>query len=188
MRSLAAACMLALALLTGVAQAERSQATVITVGVGPTAITADAARNLVFVTSARSNTLGVLNGSTRRVLATITRPPGGQGVALAVDPAAGRLYDLDTALSQVLVWDETTHGLVARWPVPAKPRGIAVDPVQRRVYVTSAAGGVGFFTTLNESTGARISSRQVGTDPRGIAVDPATGEAWVADAGPRSST
>lgn len=183
MRSLVVVCLLALALFTGAARAERSQVTTVTVGVGPTAIAADSTRNLIFVTSSRSNTVGVLNGSTRAVLATITRPPGGQGVALAVDPAAGRLYDLDAVLNQVLVWDETTHALVARWPVPAKPLGLAVDPALRRVYVTSTAGGVGLFTALNESTGARITSRQIGTDPRGVAVDSTTGEAWVADAG-----
>jgi YVTN family beta-propeller protein len=183
MRSVVVVCLLALALFTGVASAARSQVTTVAVGVGPAAIAVDSARNRLFVTSARSNTLSVLDGSTRAVLATITRPPGGQPVALAVDPAAGRLYDLDAALNQVLVWDEATHALLARWPVPAKPRGIGVDPVLRRVYVTSAAGGVGTFTALNESTGARITSRQVGTDPRGIAVDASTGEAYVADAG-----
>jgi DNA-binding beta-propeller fold protein YncE len=183
MRSFAVVCLLVLALLTGAARASRSQVTTVAVGVGPTAIAVDSVRNRLFVTSARSNTLSVLDGSTRAVLSTIARPPGGQGVALALDPIAGRLYDLDAALNQVLVWDETTHALVARWPVPAKPRGIAVDPGLRRVYVTSAAGGVGTFTALNESTGARITARTVGTDPRGIAVDTTTGEAWVADAG-----
>ena len=183
MRSVVLVCMLAVALVTGVARAGRSQVTSIVVGVGPSAVAADSVRNRFYVTSAGSNTIGVLDGSTRAVLATIARPPGGKGVALAVDPAAGRLYDLDAALGQVLVWDEATRALVARWPVPPNPRGLAVDPVARRVYVTSAQGGAGLFTALDETTGAKLASRQVGTDPRGVAADTTTGEAWVADAG-----
>ncbi|HVN62143.1 MAG TPA: YncE family protein [Gaiellaceae bacterium] len=183
MRLLLVVCMLAAALVTGPADAAgRSQVTTIVAGAGPSVVAVDSSRNLVFVTSVRSNTLSVLDGSTQAVISTITRPPGGKGVALAVDPVAGRLYDLDGALDQVLVWDETTHALVARWQAPAVPSGVAVDPAAGRVYVTSAVGGVGYFTSLNESTGAKVTQRQVGTDPRGVAVDPTTGQAWVADA------
>ena len=182
MRLLLVACVLAAALLTGVAEAGRSQVTTIVAGAGPSVVAVDSTRNLVFVTSVRSNTISVVDGSTRAVTSTITRPPGGKGVALAVDPVAGRLYDLDSALDQVLVWDETTHALVTRWQAPAAPSGIAVDPAAGRVYVTSAVGGVGYFTSLDESTGAKVTQRQVGTDPRGVAVDPANGQAWVADA------
>ncbi len=182
MRLYIVVCMLVAALFTGAAEAGRSQVSTIAVGAGPSVVAVDSTRNLVFVTSVRSNTIAVLDGSTRAVVATITRPPGGKGVALAVDPAAGRLYDLDSALGQVLVWDETSHALLARWPAPPGPRGVAVDSAAGRVYVTSAAGGVGFFTVLNQATGAKITSRSVGTDPRGIAVDPTTGQAWVADA------
>ena len=82
----------------------------------------------------------------------------------------------------MLVWDETSHALVARWAAPPGPRGVAVDPAAGRVYVTSAAGGVGFFTSFDQSTGAKVTSRPVGTDPRGVAVDATTGQAWVADA------
>lgn len=183
MRRVVLVCLLAVALVTGVARAGRSQVASIVVGVGPAAVAADSVRDRVYVTSARSNTIGVLDGSTRSVLATIARPPGGRGVALAVDPATGRLFDLDAALGQVLVWDGATRALVARWPVPPNPRGLAVDPVARRVYVTSAQGGAGLFTALDESSGLRVDSRQVGTDPRGVAADPTTGQAWVADAG-----
>lgn len=175
-------CVLAAFLLTGAAEAGRSQVTSIVAGAGPSVVAVDSTRNLVFVTSVRSNTIAVVDGTTRAVVATITRPPGGKGVALAVDPAAGRLYDLDSALGQVLVWDETSHALLARWTSPPGPRGVAVDSAAGRVYVTSAAGGVGFFTVLNLSTGVKVTSRQVGTDPRGVTVDPVTGEAWVADA------
>ncbi len=182
MRALIAVCVLVAALFTGVAQAGRSQVTTIAAGAGPSVVAVDSVRNLVFVTSVRSNTIAVLNGSTRAVVATITRPPGGKGVALAVDPAAGRLYDLDSALDQVLVWDETSHALLTRWQAPPGPHGVAVDGTAGRVYLTSAAGGVGYFTSLNQSTGAKVTSRQVGTDPRGAAVDPTTGQVWVADA------
>jgi DNA-binding beta-propeller fold protein YncE len=182
MRLLLAVCLIAVVLFTGVAEAGSSQVTTITAGAGPSVVAVDSTRNLVFVTGVRSNTIAVLNGSTRAVTAMITRPPGGKGVALAVDPAAGRLYDLDGALDQVLVWDETTHALLTRWKSPAAPRGIAVDHSASRVYVTSSFGGVGYFTSLDASTGAKVTSRQVGTDPRGVAVDPVTGQAWVADA------
>jgi len=182
MRLLLVVCVLVAALCTGAAAAGRSQVSTIVAGVGPSVVAVDSSRNLVFVTSVRSNTLSVLDGSTRAVIATITRPPGGKGVALAVDPAAGRLYDLDGALDQVLVWDETTHALLARWQAPAAARGVAVDHAAGRVYVTSSAGGVGYFTSLDQSTGAKVIQRPVGTDPRGVAVDPTTGRAWVADA------
>jgi len=182
MRSLVVVSLVAAALLTGAADAGRSQVSTIAAGVGPSIVAADSARNLVFVTSVRSNTIAVLDGSTRAVTATITRPPGGMGVALAVDPAAGRLYDLDGALDQLLVWDETTHALLERWPVPPGPKGVAVDPTAGRAYVTSAAGGVGLFTSLDLSSGTKVTARPVGTDPRGVAVDPTTGLVWVADA------
>ncbi len=182
MRPYVLACVLVAALFTGAAEAGRSQVSTIAAGAGPSVVAVDATRNLVFVTSVRSNTIAVVDGSTRAVIATFARPPGGKGVALAVDPAAGRLYDLDSALDQVLVWDETSHALLTRWPAPPGPHGIAVDPSAGRVYVTSADGGVGYFTSLDLSTGARVTSRQVGTDPRGVAVDPTTGQAWVADA------
>ncbi len=182
MRLLLVVCLIGAAFFTGVAAAGSSQVSTIAVGAGPSVVAVDSTRNLVFVTSVRSNTIAVLNGSTRGVIATITRPPGGKGVALAVDPAAGRLYDLDGALDEVLVWSETTHALLTRWQAPPAPRGIAVDPTAGRVYVTSSSGGVGYFTSLDSSTGAKVTSRQVGTDPRGVALDPATGQAWVADA------
>ena len=182
MRLFSVVCVLVASLFTGVAEAGSSQVTTIAVGAGPSVVAVDSTRNLVFVTNVRSNTIAVLNGSTRAVLATITRPSGGKGVALAADPASGRLYDLDAALDQVLVWDETSHALLTRFAAPPDPRGIAVDSAAGRLYVTSAAGGVGFFTTLNQATGAKVTSRQVGTDPRGVAVDPTTGQAWVADA------
>ena len=129
MRLLLVVCLIAVALFAGVAEAGSSQVTTITAGAGPSVVAVDSTRNLVFVTSVRSNTIAVLNGSTRAVTAMITRPPGGKGVALAVDPASGRLYDLDGTLDQVLVWDETTHALITRWQAPAAPRGIAVDTV-----------------------------------------------------------
>ena len=182
MRFLVFLCFLAAGLFTGVAGAGTAQVTTLAVGAGPAAVAVDSTRNLVFIESQRSNTIGVIDGSTRAIVATIARPAGGRGVALAIDPASGRLYDLDTALSQVLVWDETTHALLTRWPVPAAAHGVAVDPVQNRVYVTSAVGGVGYFTAFDATSGARIISRIVGTDPRGVAVDPTTGLAWVADA------
>ncbi len=182
MRYLVVVLFLAVALFTGAARAGGTQVSTVAVGAGPAAVAVDSTRNLVFVTSQRANTIAVLNGSTKAVVATITRPAGGRGVALAVDPSSGRLYDLDGTLSQVLVWDETTHALLARWPVPAAAHGLAVDGAVNRVYVTSAAGGLGYFTSFEASTGTRIISRVVGTDPRGVAVDPTTGLAWVADA------
>ncbi|MGZ4441361.1 MAG: YncE family protein, partial [Gaiellaceae bacterium] len=96
MRLILVVCVLAAALFTGAAEAGRSQVTTIVAGAGPSVVAVDSTRNLVFVTSVRSNTISVLDGSTRAVISTITRPPGGKGVALAVDPAAGRLYDLDS--------------------------------------------------------------------------------------------
>src|SRR4249920_2893980 len=78
MRSLVVGVLLALALFTGAASAGRLQVSTVTVGAGPAVVAADPTRNLVFVTSVRSNTIGVLDGSTRAVLATIDRPPGGR--------------------------------------------------------------------------------------------------------------
>jgi YVTN family beta-propeller protein len=125
----------------------------------PVAVAADEARNIVYVSSPATNTISVINGATRQVIATIARPAGGVPVGIAVDTSSSFIYDLDAALSKVVVWKKvgSAYQTIATIAVPPTARGIAADAAFHRVYVVSdPSSGSGIITVISGASASVI--------------------------------
>jgi YVTN family beta-propeller protein len=115
----------------GSAAAVRSHVKTLSFGKRPDTVAVDGRTNVIYVGSARENTITVLNG-----LGEIQRPAGGLIVDMAVDSTTGRIYDLDGKLNRLFV--RTRTEVLAEIAISARPVAVAVDESARRVYVTSA--------------------------------------------------
>lgn len=84
-----------------------------------------------------SHTVSVLDGTTGELLDTIAI--GREPYVLAINPATGHLFV--TCGDRVQAYRTNNHALLAEITVPAgAEEGIAVDPLNSRVYVTSRSG------------------------------------------------
>ncbi|WP_178391127.1 endoglucanase [Streptomyces uncialis] len=128
-------------------------------------------------------------------------PEGMTGIQhIALDPVARRLH-VASQNRTVRVFDVKAAQRAGKWPqvgttvtLPAPPRGLAVDPVTNRGYVTyirsaMVGGSVSIqnvLTTVDGATGEVAADLTLGTGglgSTGVTVDPTTATAYVAQIG-----
>lgn len=102
-------------------------------------------------------------------------PSGGEALALAVDPQAGRVYlaHRDGAGYALSLYDAATLTMLTTAPLPGWPDALLADPARGHVYVTFNDGERSYLWTL-DSDGRLVDSRALGTwtQKTHLALDP----------------
>lgn len=107
------------------------------------AIAVNPKSNTIYVTSAQSNNLTVIDGATGSITATIAA--GSSPEAVAVDPQTNFIYVANAGNSQsgdpgdITVIDGTTHETTTLLDPNAKnPSAVAVNPITNKIYVANS--------------------------------------------------
>jgi YVTN family beta-propeller protein len=131
----------------------------------------------VYVTNLSSQTVSVIDASTR----TVIRNPitFGRPFALAVTPDGGHVYVTKYLQGNVSVIDTAINAVVATIPVGDFPWGVAVHSAGTRVYVTNLFSNT--VSVIDTTPHAVIATVQVGSLPFGVAVNPAGTRVYVAN-------
>ena len=110
---------------------------------------------------------------------TSTTPPISiaSGLAMVLNPATQKIYAIDGGSTLALIDPGT--GAVQRVTVGTSPRGLDVNPVTNKVYVSNF--GSNTVSVVDGATGAIKATVAVGNRPSGIAVDPVTNTIYVAN-------
>ena len=96
-------------------------------------------------------------------------------VAIASDNNTDRVYVTNdqgggTAPSTATIVDSTTNSIIGSFSVGPQPRGIAVNPVTNRIYITSAMNNPG-LTVIDGDTNTTIATISLAGSVNNIAVD-----------------
>lgn len=115
---------------------------------------------------------------------TIGPLEGAEGIAVATDTTAGKLYVSEDFTGEVKVYDTAgacPFQLVATISGFNSPSGLAIDPVAQMLYVTEF-GDVKVFSTANGRYGlVTVLGAAAGIDvPGGLAVDPIAQKLYIA--------
>lgn len=152
----------------------------VALGKAPAAVVCDAVRNRIYVADSGSGSVTVLDGRTGLASTIATGP---KPVALAADPAAGRIYAVNDG-GTVTVIDAATQATTTV-TVGTTPGAVAINPVTRKVYVANT--GDGTVTVIDGAT-LGTTTVNVGTSPKALAVNPQTNRIYVANAGSANVT
>jgi YVTN family beta-propeller protein len=104
-------------------------------GTEPTSVAANPRTNRLYVANSGSLGVSVVDGGTKRVLATVpmtTRPQ-----AVAVNQRSGRVY-VATAESTVVVISGDSNEVIGTVPLASRPGGLAIDHRTDRVFVATS--------------------------------------------------
>jgi YVTN family beta-propeller protein len=143
---------------------------VIPVGDSPSFVAVSPDEDYIYVTNYLSNTVSVIDTSTRTVIRNpITFGYGPFGVA--VTPDGGHLYVANLGSDMVSVIDTATNAVVATVQVGNSPAGVAVNPAGTRAYVTNVDSNT--VSVIDTTPNIVIATVQnVGHFPWGVAVNP----------------
>ncbi len=150
------------------------------VGGEPWAIVFNPVDHNIYVANQADDTVSVINPNTGTVIATI--PVGDRPVNMAVHPTTGVVYVANFLSNNVSVLNQTG---TLQAPIPLdthnQPFGIAVDPLNNYVYVTTVESHdiVVIYSVSNTVVGAAKIFRQDGTPVplRGLALNMTLGTA-----------
>jgi YVTN family beta-propeller protein len=107
------------------------------------------------------------------------RTPGGgllSRTAIALNPATGKVYVVESEKGAVAVIDDKT-GHATSVKAGSDPVALAINPVTNRIYV--ANHGSGTVTVLDGKSDKVLASLNVGSLPYSLAVNPATNKIYV---------
>ena len=99
----------------------------------PCAIAIDSASNVLYVANYRGNSVTVLGGATRGVIATV--PVGEHPEAIAIDPVRRLVFVANFSGATITVIDATTNEVLSNLAGGKFPYAIAVVPGSDRLYV-----------------------------------------------------
>jgi len=145
----------------------------------PVGVGADSADGSVYVSTAFSDKVSVINGSTEKLVATI--PVGSNPAGVVYDNANSEIYVADLFGDNVTVISTATNTVVTNIGVPAGPAALAYDSGNGNVWVADQ-----FANSTSEISGTLntvIETIPVGIFPISVAYDPSTGNVFVANAG-----
>jgi YVTN family beta-propeller protein len=124
----------------------------------------------IYVTNQLDNTVSVIDGATRKVVATVR--VGVSPAQMAVSPDHKSIYIANTGSDTVSVVS-TAHNTIAKTialPRGSRPMGVALNPNGRYLY--TADGGSNRVSVLDTRAGRVVASVRVGTQPLSIALAP----------------
>lgn len=159
-------------------------------GLGPVAtvkgvehLALDAAGGVVYVTAPGDvmPSIRALDAASYEVLRETTRTNGPQALAMAVNPALGRLYiALRSNVYLLGMWDTATMQVWTTAPLPGPPDGLLVDPGSGRVYYSGDDGTNALLLILDDE-GAVLHQVELGewTQDAPLALDAAGGRLFV---------
>ncbi|TAK33738.1 MAG: YncE family protein [Chloroflexota bacterium] len=151
----------------------------ITVGASPDGVAVNPTTNLVYVANSGSNSVSVINGTTRAVVATIAVGTNPKGVA--ANPNTNRIYVTNLDSNNVSVIDGASNAVAATVAVGTHPFGVAVNPTTNRIYVGNADSNS--VSVIDGSSNTVLSTISFAAGPAGIAVNPATNRIYVITTG-----
>ncbi|MDD9270709.1 YncE family protein [Paenibacillus sp. GCM10023248] len=124
------------------------------------------------------NQIGVLDGTTNRVIRNIT---AGDGTTfLAVNAFTNRIYATNFRSNTVTVIDGGSNNVVTSVPVGVRPFGIAVHTGRNRIYVANTNGSI---SVIDGKTNRILKTFRVGGSPALIAVNERTNRIYVTNTG-----
>jgi len=135
--------------------------------------------HLLAVVGVKARMLELIDTDTLRPVASVAAVTGPSHIE-----AYGRtLYVVDTGGGAILVYDlDPRLHQVARLPLSGSPLGLAIDPVNRRLFVTLTADNSLVEFDLSVRLPTRIAALRTVRQPDSVAVDPASGRVFVAGA------
>ncbi len=136
--------------------------------IGADAIVFEPVTQHVYVINGDSGSITVIDQKTNTSIATINV---GAGLEPGVPDGRGALFVNGVEKHEILKIDARTNKLVNHWPMPAchQPRGIAIDPQSRRLFVTCANK---LMVVMNADDGTNIVTLPIGDHSDGAAFDP----------------
>lgn len=152
----------------------------------PFAVAVDPVADRVYVTDQYGSKVHAIDGSAAARTGTSPRLDGGVW-GVAANSETGRVYVTNPAAGTLTVLDGESLQPVAVVPVGAGPKGVAVDSLANRIYVTNS----GYFyirngiertvSVVDGATNAVVGTITVEDGPAAVAVDPAHGLVYVAN-------
>lgn len=94
------------------------------------------------------NELGILDMTTRQVVARWAMPVGANAHALAIDESTHRLFSATREPGLLNVFDVDTHKLVASLPCVGVNSNMWIDAARKRIYVTGS-GAISVFSQID---------------------------------------
>ena len=151
------------------------------IGCGSSHAPSGAARARIYVSNQLDNTASVIDGRTRKVVATVR--VGVSPAEMAVSPDRKSVYVANTGSDTVSVLN-TADNTVARTialPRGSRPIGVAVSPSGRYLY--TADGGANRVSVLDTGAKRVVASVRVGVQPLSVAVAPDGKAVYTANSG-----
>ena len=131
---------------------------------------------MVYVTSDRSHSLYVIDGTTNLVLQNFTvQIPCG----VALNPNTNLIYVTSEATDKVHVINGSNNKLVTMIDVDKSPRGVIVNPNTNLVYVTNQ--GSDNISVIDGTENKVIDTIDVGKTPRRVVVNPDNNRIYVSN-------
>lgn len=141
-------------------------------------IAVDPIANRTYFVDFLGSRVSVLDGASNTVVATI-EAPGEGAYGIDVNPVTHKGYVSTLFTNSVLVFDTVTSMVTGSIAMPSAAKGVAVDSLNNRIYVSLGDGTVG---VIDGATHAVISSISgVGVRPNAIAVNSGASHLYVVD-------
>jgi len=129
----------------------------------------------LFVAYNESGQVGVINGSTGRIMGTVT--VDADPTSIAYDSTNGDLYVTDQGSDNVSVINGATLDPVVTLPVGTAPTGIAYDAANGDLYVANSRSEN--LTVVDGASDRIVTTIATGVGPVGVAYDPVTDDVYV---------
>jgi YVTN family beta-propeller protein len=135
----------------------------------------------IYVSNQLDNTVSVIDGDTRKIVATVR--VGVSPAQMAASRDRRSVYIANTGSNTVSVLDTDTNTVAKTIALPrgSKPIGVAVSPSGRYLY--TADGGANRVSVINTRAGRVARSVRVGTQPLSVAVAPDGKTVYTANSG-----
>jgi len=151
------------------------------VGFAPAQSAVDPVNGYVYVTNNDSGTVTVIDGASSTVVTTV-QTDGLYPDGIAFDPANDCMYVAEHGNGEgndaIAVVNATSNTLEHNIASLHSPSGVAYDPIDGEVYVTT---GISSVEVVDPATNTIAGQITVGQGPSGIALDPANGYLYVAN-------
>ena len=124
----------------------------------------------IYVTNQLDNTVSVIDGATRKILATVRVGVSPAQMAVSADRRSVFIANTGSNTVSVLNTNNNTVAKTIALPRASRPIGVALSPSGRYLY--AADGGTDRISVIDTGSGRVVRSVLVGTQPLGVAVAP----------------
>ncbi len=152
-------------------------------GQQPMAVAVNETTNKAYIVNHGSNSVTVIDGKTRTVIATVKTGAGPEGIA--INPVTNRVYVANPGDSTVSVIDGATGTLSATVQTGSYPQALAVNTATNKIYVANNYGHS--ITVIDGATNAPTTVR-VGQGPRAVAVNTAANKVYTVNYGSKDAS